>query len=103
MVLRGLHGFLRDVRSSFRKCGKNSSGMKPPAAIFGEDLFPVDFSLLELRDCGMAPVGATHRGPQSKAAFGEVQAIADLPEVVMHRGLVHLQAAEFLYETRLFP
>ena len=32
-----------------------------------------------------------------------LQAIADLPEVALHRGLAHLQAAEFLYETRLFP
>src|SRR5919201_1995989 len=26
-----------------------------------------------------------------------------LPEAALHRGLAHLQAAEFLYETRLFP
>src|SRR4029077_196971 len=32
-----------------------------------------------------------------------VQAIADLTEDVLHRSLAHLQAAEFLYETRLFP
>jgi class 3 adenylate cyclase/tetratricopeptide (TPR) repeat protein len=32
-----------------------------------------------------------------------LQAIAELPEEVLHRGLSHLQAAEFLYETRLFP
>jgi len=32
-----------------------------------------------------------------------LQAIADMPEVALHRGLAHLQAAEFLYETRLFP
>ena len=32
-----------------------------------------------------------------------LQAIAELPEVTLHRGLAHLQAAEFLYETRLFP
>jgi len=32
-----------------------------------------------------------------------LQAIADMPEAVLHRGLTHLQAAEFLYETRLFP
>jgi class 3 adenylate cyclase/tetratricopeptide (TPR) repeat protein len=32
-----------------------------------------------------------------------LQAIADVPEAVLHRGLAHLQAAEFLYETRLFP
>src|SRR5262249_46160852 len=32
-----------------------------------------------------------------------VQAIAELPEETLHRGLTHLQAAEFLYEIRLFP
>src|SRR5712692_5464233 len=32
-----------------------------------------------------------------------LRAIADVPEAVLHRGLAHLQAAEFLYETRLFP
>src|SRR5512132_1651384 len=32
-----------------------------------------------------------------------LQAIADLPEEALHRGLAHLQAAEFLYEARLFP
>jgi predicted ATPase len=32
-----------------------------------------------------------------------LEAIAELPEVALHRGLAHLQAAEFLYETRLFP
>src|SRR4029453_17973821 len=30
-------------------------------------------------------------------------AIADVPEETLNRGLIHLQAAEFLYETRLFP
>jgi tetratricopeptide (TPR) repeat protein len=32
-----------------------------------------------------------------------LQAIVELPEAALHRGLAHLQAAEFLYETRLFP
>jgi predicted ATPase len=32
-----------------------------------------------------------------------LQAIAERPEETLHRGLTHLQAAEFLYETRLFP
>ena len=32
-----------------------------------------------------------------------LQAIAELPEDALHRGLAQLQAAEFLYETRLFP
>jgi class 3 adenylate cyclase/tetratricopeptide (TPR) repeat protein len=32
-----------------------------------------------------------------------LQAIADEPEEAVQRGLAHLQAAEFLYEARLFP
>jgi predicted ATPase len=32
-----------------------------------------------------------------------LQAIAELPEASLQRGLARLQAAEFLYETRLFP
>jgi len=32
-----------------------------------------------------------------------VQAMAELPEADLYRDLAHLQAAEFLYETRLFP
>jgi tetratricopeptide (TPR) repeat protein len=32
-----------------------------------------------------------------------LRAIVDVPEAALHRGLAHLQAAEFLYETRLFP
>jgi class 3 adenylate cyclase len=32
-----------------------------------------------------------------------LQAIAELPEAALHGGLAHIQAAEFLYETRLFP
>ncbi len=32
-----------------------------------------------------------------------LQAIAEMSEEVLHHSLTHLQAAEFLYETRLFP
>ena len=32
-----------------------------------------------------------------------LRAITDIPEEALHRGLAHLQAAEFLYETSLFP
>jgi tetratricopeptide (TPR) repeat protein len=39
----------------------------------------------------------------TEVPFALLQAIADLPEDALHRGLAHLQAAEFLYETRLFP
>jgi class 3 adenylate cyclase/tetratricopeptide (TPR) repeat protein len=46
---------------------------------------------------------------QTAAAIGTevplplLQAIAELPEAALHGGLAHLQAAEFLYETHLFP
>jgi predicted ATPase len=36
-------------------------------------------------------------------SFALLQPIADMPEAALHRGLAHLQATEFLYETRLFP
>jgi class 3 adenylate cyclase/tetratricopeptide (TPR) repeat protein len=32
-----------------------------------------------------------------------LQAVAELPEETLHHGLAHLRAAEFLYETSLFP
>jgi predicted ATPase/class 3 adenylate cyclase len=35
--------------------------------------------------------------------FALLQPIADLPEEALRRGLAHLQSAEFLYETSLFP
>src|SRR5207247_2595882 len=35
--------------------------------------------------------------------FALLRAIADVHEAALHHGLTHLQAAEFLYEVRLFP
>src|SRR5262249_10303760 len=35
--------------------------------------------------------------------FALLRAIVDVPEATLQRSLAHLQAAEFLYETRLFP
>jgi predicted ATPase len=39
----------------------------------------------------------------TEVSFALLQAIAEAPEEALHRGLAHLQAAEFLYETSLFP
>ena len=39
----------------------------------------------------------------TEVSFPLLAAIADLPDTELHRHLTHLQAAEFLYETRLFP
>src|SRR5262249_44783745 len=54
------------------------------------------------------PLGTKHL-LQTAAVIGMevplplLHAIAELPEEVLHRCLAELQAAEFLYETRLFP
>ena len=39
----------------------------------------------------------------TEVPFVLLQAIAEASEEALHRGLAHLQAAEFLYETHLFP
>jgi tetratricopeptide (TPR) repeat protein len=39
----------------------------------------------------------------TEVPFPLLHAIAECPEADLHRGLTHLQAAEFLYETSLFP
>src|SRR5467141_778234 len=39
----------------------------------------------------------------TEVPFPLLQAIAEVPEAALHRGLDHLQAAELLDETRLFP
>jgi class 3 adenylate cyclase/tetratricopeptide (TPR) repeat protein len=39
----------------------------------------------------------------TEVSFSLLQAIAELPEAALTRSLAHLQAAEFLYETRIFP
>jgi tetratricopeptide (TPR) repeat protein len=39
----------------------------------------------------------------TEVPFALLQAVAELPEADLHRGLAHLQAAEFLYEASLFP
>src|SRR5205823_2557947 len=39
----------------------------------------------------------------TEVSYPLLTAIADLPDTELHRHITHLQAAEFLYETRLFP
>jgi class 3 adenylate cyclase/tetratricopeptide (TPR) repeat protein len=39
----------------------------------------------------------------TEVPFSPLQAIAEASEAALHRGLAHLQTAEFLYEVRLFP
>jgi hypothetical protein len=59
---------------------------------------------------GLSPHGG-HRGAllQTAAVIGKdvpfplLRAISDLPEEALCQGLMHLQACEFLYETKLLP
>src|SRR5262249_46922116 len=49
---------------------------------------------------------ASCRWPRSlgpRCPWQLLQATAEASEEALHRGLAHLQAAEFLYETHLFP
>ena len=39
----------------------------------------------------------------TEVPFALLRAMVDMPAAVLHHGLTHLQAAEFLYETQLFP
>ncbi len=39
----------------------------------------------------------------TEVPFSLLRTIADVPDDALHNGLIHLQTAEFLYETSLFP
>ncbi len=68
-----------------------STGAEEPAA--GWVMKPVAVLAIE---ASWAVIG--HEIPLSL-----IQTIAEVTEETLHRGLAHIQAAEFLYETRLFP
>jgi class 3 adenylate cyclase/tetratricopeptide (TPR) repeat protein len=68
------------------------STVQPVIAARIDRLAPADKQLLQ----AATAIGMT-------VQFPVLQAIADLPEEALRQGLVHLQSAEFLYETSLFP
>ena len=82
--------------------GKSGMGLSPvlqlPATVQGvlaariDRLPPEEKQLLQTA----AVIG-------NEVPFPLLQAIAEVPEEDLHRGLSHLQAAELLYETRLLP
>ena len=85
-----------------------SNSDSPPCLAHGRAAaLAADAPLLAARIDRLPP--AEKRLLQTAAVVGTdvplplLQAIAELPEATLHRGLAHLQAAEFLYETRLFP
>jgi len=80
------------------RLGHPLQGMPVPATVQAvlaariDRLAPEDKRLLQIA----AVIG-------TEVPFALLRAIADLPEAALHHSLTHLQAAEFLYETRLFP
>src|SRR5262249_25159556 len=55
---------------------------------------------LSPEDKRLLPTAAVIR---TEVPFPPLQAIGEAPEEALHRSLDHLQAAELLYETQLFP
>src|SRR5215207_638809 len=51
--------------------------MKPARAFRAEDLLPVDVARSQLRDGSVTTIGATGSRTHAKAAFGEIQTIAN--------------------------
>jgi class 3 adenylate cyclase/tetratricopeptide (TPR) repeat protein len=90
-------GVLAGTPGAYR-LGQPLQGMPVPATVQAvlaariDRLAPEDKHLLQTA----AVIG-------TDVSFALLRAIADLPEEALHRGLAHLQAVEFLYETRLFP
>jgi class 3 adenylate cyclase/tetratricopeptide (TPR) repeat protein len=90
-------GFLVGERGAYR-LAKPLSGLQVPATVH---------AVLAARMDRLPP--EEKHLVQTAAVIGTeiplplLQAIAEVPEVVLHRSMAHLQAAEFLYETRLFP
>jgi class 3 adenylate cyclase/tetratricopeptide (TPR) repeat protein len=84
-----------------------SQSPRPQAFLPALQLPPTVQAVLAARIDRLAP--EAKRLLQTAAVIGRevpvplLQAIAELSEEALHRGLAHLQVAEFLYETRLFP
>jgi tetratricopeptide (TPR) repeat protein len=84
-----------------------SQSPRPRSSLTELPLPPTVQTVLAARIDRLAP--EAKRLLQTAAVIGTdvpvplLQAIAELPEAALHQGLVHLQAAEFLYETHRFP
>ena len=90
--------FLEELTRSVQEEGRHHTALTIPDTIQ---------AVLTARIDQLPPTGK--RLLQTAAVIGKdvpfplLQATADLPEEALCQGLIHLQAAEFLYETKLFP
>jgi tetratricopeptide (TPR) repeat protein len=90
-------GVLMGTPGAYR-LGKPLQGMPVPSTV--QAVLAARIDRLPLEDKHLLQTTAVIG---TEVPWSLLRAIADVPEEALHRGLGHLQAAEFLYETRLFP
>jgi tetratricopeptide (TPR) repeat protein len=90
--------FLEELAHTVREQGGGSMALAVPHTI--QAVLAARIDRLALAEKSLLQTAAVI-GPVVPCSM--LQAIAELPEATLHRGLAHLQAAEFLHETRLFP
>src|SRR5207247_2404503 len=77
-VLPGfLDAFNHELRCGVTESGEDSAGVKPADPHFSEDLVPVEITGLELARGSVTTVGNPHGAAHAKAAFGEIEAVAN--------------------------
>src|SRR5262245_31069121 len=91
MLLRGLHGLARDERRGFGQRAEDAAAMKPPRALFAEDLLPIDVARPELRHRGVAAVRASDRRARAETPLGEVQPVARGPSYAARFHRLHVR------------
>src|SRR5262245_43825227 len=91
-VLRGLHRLARHLGRLVGQRAEDAARVQPPRALALEDRGPVDVAGFQLRNGGVAAIGATDTGPNAETALDEVEAVAGLAAdaVVLHPADVRL-------------
>ena len=81
---------------------EDAAAVEPARALGAEDGFPVDVAGTQLRDGGMAAVGAADRAPHAEAALGEVQAVAHRPADAVVGRPAHVALVDAAAQDELF-
>jgi len=90
--------FLEELAHTVREQGGRSVALAVPNTI--QAVLAARIDRLPLEEKSLLQAGAVIG---LEVPFSLLQAIAETSEEALHRSLAHLQTAEFLYETRLFP
>src|SRR5215470_7689260 len=76
MTLGRLHRFASDFARRLGKRAVNSACVKPPDALFAENVIPIDVARLQLRSSRVTAIGAAERSAHAKAAFREIETVS---------------------------